>query len=76
VRPIADRRRDWEQVVQDGDKYGAKLYDTNCVMFCPNGDIEFQSDSWATPTTASFYISVVSMADHVIQTLQQVVDKT
>ena len=54
VRPIADRRRDWEQVVQDGDKYGAKLYDTNCVMFCPNGDIEFQSDSWATPTTASF----------------------
>lgn len=54
VRPIADRRRDWEQVVQDGDKYGAKLYDTNCVMYCPNGDIEFQLDSWATPTTASF----------------------
>jgi hypothetical protein len=54
VRPISDRRRDWEQVVQDGDKYGAKLYNTNCVMYCPNGDIEFQSDSWATPTTASF----------------------
>jgi hypothetical protein len=54
VRPISDRRRDWEQVVQDGDKYGAKLYDTNCVMYCPNGDIEFQLDSWATPTTASF----------------------
>jgi hypothetical protein len=54
VRPIADRRRDWEQIVQDGDKYGAKLYDTNCVMYCPNGDIEFQLDSWATPTTASF----------------------
>lgn len=54
VRPISDRRRDWEQVVRDGDKYGAKLYDTNCVMYCPNGDIEFQLDTWATPTTASF----------------------
>jgi len=54
VRPISDRRRDWEQVVQDGDKYGAKLYDTNCVMYRPNGDIEFQLDTWATPTTASF----------------------
>ncbi len=54
VRPISDRRRDWERVVQDGDKYGARLYDTNCVMFCPDGSIELKTDSWATPSTASF----------------------
>jgi len=54
VCPIGDRRRDWEQVVQDGDKYGAKLYDTNCVMFCPDGSVELQINTWATPSTASF----------------------
>ena len=54
VRPISDRRRDWEQVVKDGDKYGARLYDTNCVMVCPDGSIELKTDTWATPTTASF----------------------
>ena len=54
VRPISDRRRDWERIVQDGDKYGARLYDTNCVMFCPDGSIELKTDTWATPTTASF----------------------
>lgn len=54
VRPIGDRRRDWECVVQDGDKYGARLYETNCVMFCPDGSVELQINTWATPSTASF----------------------
>lgn len=54
VCPIGDRRRDWERVVQDGDKYGARLYDTNCVMYYPNGDVEFDVGGWATPSTTAF----------------------
>ena len=54
VRPIGDRRRDWERVVQDGEKYGARLYDTNCVMYYPNGDVEVQINGWGTPSTTSF----------------------
>ena len=54
VRPIGERRRDWERVVQDGDKYGARLYDTNCVMYHPNGDFELTTGGWDTPTTTAF----------------------
>lgn len=54
VRPISERRRDWERVVQDGEKYGARLYDTNCVMYHPNGDVELAIGGWDTPSTATF----------------------
>lgn len=54
VRPIGERRRDWERVVQDGEKYGAKLYDTNCVMLYPNGDVEVQINGWDTPSSTAF----------------------
>lgn len=54
IRPIGERRRDWERVVQDGEKYGARLYDTNCVMFHPNGDVELATGGWDTPSTATF----------------------
>lgn len=65
-RPIAQRRRDWEQVVkryivEDGaldaegvDAYGAHLYQTDCVMYMPNGDMYVKSGGWGTPTTAEF----------------------
>ena len=65
-RPIAQRRRDWEQVVkryivEDGaldaegvDAYGAHLYQTDCVMYLPNGDMYVKSGGWGTPTTAEF----------------------
>lgn len=65
-RPIAQRRRDWEQVVkryvvEDGaldvegvDAYGAHLYQTDCVMYMPNGDMYLKTGGWATPSTAEF----------------------
>lgn len=54
IRPIGERRRDWERVVQDGENYGAQLYDTKCVMFRPDGSIELRIDTWATPLTTAF----------------------
>ena len=58
VRPIGERRRDWERIVKeeraDGTWYGARLYQTNVVMFGPQGQIELSSGGWATPSTAAF----------------------
>lgn len=57
-RPIANRARDWEQVVKrdiDGvTAYGAHLYQTDCVVYMPNGDIRVMTGGWATPSTADF----------------------
>jgi len=65
-RPIAQRRRDWEQVVkrhvvEEGaldvegqEAYGAHLYNTDCVMYMPNGDMYIKIGGWATPTTAEY----------------------
>jgi hypothetical protein len=58
VRPIGQRRRDWETITsQDGHggkSYIAKLYNTECVEYFPNGDITLRCGEWATPTTAEF----------------------
>lgn len=58
VRPIGQRRRDWETIiskdVEGGKSYTAKLYGTDCVEYFPNGDIVLRAGSWATPTTAEF----------------------
>lgn len=66
VKPIAQRRRDWEQVVkryvvEEGaldtegvDAYGAHLYQTDCILYLPNGDMYVKTGGWATPTTAEF----------------------
>lgn len=58
VRPIGQRRRDWETItsrdVEGGKSYIAKLYNTNCVEYFPNGDIMIRCGDWATPTTAEF----------------------
>ena len=66
VRPIAVRRRDWEQVVkryivdegvldvEGGEAYGAHLYRTDCVMYTAHGDMYLRTDGYETPTTAEF----------------------
>jgi hypothetical protein len=66
IKPIGQRRRDWEQVVkrwavEDGAldmegewSYGAHLYRTDCVMYMPNGDVHVRTGGWDTPTTADF----------------------
>ena len=66
VRPIAKRTRDWETVVkvyvvEEGaldvegvEAYGAHLYQTDCVLYLPNGDIYLKTGGYATPTTAEY----------------------
>jgi hypothetical protein len=66
IKPIGQRRRDWEQVVkryiveegaldvEGGEAYGAHLYRTDCVMYLANGDLHIKTDGYETPTTAEF----------------------
>lgn len=59
VRPIAERRRDWEQVtrtaIDEGMwSYAARLYNTDVVTYLPNGDIIINANGWNTPSTADF----------------------
>lgn len=59
VRPIGDRRRDWEQIVRhpidEGMwSYAARLYNTDVVTYLPNGDIIINTNGWHTPSTAEF----------------------
>jgi hypothetical protein len=66
IKPIGQRRRDWETVVKvyvveegalDAEgvtAYGAHLYQTDCVVYLPNGDMYVKTGGWATPTTAEF----------------------
>jgi len=63
VRPAGKRSRDWEtitrRVLPDGDgnvtiTFGAKLHNTECVQYFPNGDIVLRTDGWNTPSTAEF----------------------
>jgi hypothetical protein len=66
TKPIGDRRRCWETVVKsyvvpngamdlEGvECYGAHLYNTDCVLYAPNGDIYMQANGYVTPTTSEF----------------------
>jgi hypothetical protein len=62
IRPMGNRVRTWERVVEDvrvvsgKDEtwYGYRLYDTDVVMVSPTGIIEFKTDAWNTPSTAQF----------------------
>ena len=66
IKPIGQRRRDWETivkvyVVEEGaldaegvEGYGAHLYQTDCVIYLPNGDMYVKTGGYATPTTAEF----------------------
>jgi hypothetical protein len=59
VRPIGNRRRDWEQVVRNdlgnGEySYAAKFHNTQVVEYLPNGDVILRPQGWHTPSTAEF----------------------
>lgn len=58
VRPIGKRTRDWETIVRierDGvTSYGAKLHDTVCVEYLPNGNVIVRHGGLRTPSTAEF----------------------
>ena len=54
-KPLGKRSRDWETVEKDADEvYSAKLYQTECVRYHPNGDIQIVCGTYATPITADF----------------------
>lgn len=64
VRPINDRRRDWEQVicrVQDDGQvaYGARFHSTDVFLIMPNGDLKYDCGAHYCPTTADFMGSLV-----------------
>lgn len=59
IRPVGDRRRDWEEIVHRQNAtglhlYGAKLYNTDCILFASNGDIHLNLDSWVSISTSQF----------------------
>lgn len=59
IRPVGDRRRDWEEIVHREDAtglhlYGAKLYNTDCILFASNGNIHLNLDSWVSISTSQF----------------------
>jgi hypothetical protein len=59
VRPIGNRRRDWEQVVRNdlgnGEySYAAKFHNTQVVEYMPNHDVILRTQGWHTPSTAEF----------------------
>ena len=64
VRPIGERRRDWELVVRgvesadkDGEVvywYGAQLYQTVVVKYLSNGEVVLNIDHWNTMSTSDF----------------------
>jgi hypothetical protein len=64
VRPINDRRRDWEQVIckvmDDGQvAYGARFHSTDVFLIMPNGDLKYDCGAHYSPTTAEFMGSLV-----------------
>lgn len=62
IRPIYNRTRTWERVVEDvrvknGKEetwYGYRLYETDVVMLSPTGIIEIRIDRWSSTATAQF----------------------
>ena len=54
VRPIAERRRDWETIRMDGDVVACRLHNTDVVRYYPDGKIGLQCNGWQTPSTADF----------------------
>ena len=59
VRPIGERRRDWEcierEAIDEGlYAYHAVMYGTKCITYLPNGDVILRTNGWQTPSTAAF----------------------
>lgn len=57
-KPLGQRRRTWETVEKrdiDGQEvYACHLYNTDVVMYYPDGSVGLRADTWSTPTTAEF----------------------
>ena len=54
VRPLGQRRRDWETIEKRGDNYACHLYQTDVVTYYPDNSIGLVAGIWATPLTAEF----------------------
>jgi hypothetical protein len=54
VRPLGQRRRDWETIEKRGDNYACRLYQTDVVTYYPDNSIGLVAGVWATPLTAEF----------------------
>jgi hypothetical protein len=59
IRPIGERRRDFEQVTRNqlasGEySYCARLHSTDCVEYLPSGNIILRTGGWETPSTSEF----------------------
>lgn len=54
VRPIGQRRRDWEVIEMDKDVVACRLHNTQVVRYYPDGRIGVQCAGWHTPSTAEF----------------------
>lgn len=54
VRPIGQRRRGWERIEMDGDVVACRLYNTQVVLYYPDGRIGVRCAGWQSPLTAEF----------------------
>lgn len=63
TRPLGKRRTTWMQItkgMEDGvEYYAAKLYNTECVKWYANGNMEISVGGWATYTTRDFIAFVL-----------------
>ena len=58
IRPLGDRRRDWERVEKiDEDTYAYHLYQTNCVTIKRDNSITLTTNGWNSVSTAEFMTS-------------------
>jgi hypothetical protein len=55
MRPLDDRRRDWERVVKvDEDTYAYRHHHTNVLTFHADGRVVIDSGGWVSKTTTDF----------------------
>jgi len=55
VRPLDDRRRDWERVVAlPNDVYALRFHKTDVVKFYPDKSIGYSTGGWSSQTTGQF----------------------
>jgi hypothetical protein len=66
TRPLGLRRNTHIQIWKDGDDYKCRLYQTDCVIFKPNGDIVVDTGGWTTTTTASFIGEVLGVGTSIM----------
>jgi hypothetical protein len=66
TRPLGLRRNTHIQIWKDGDDYKCRLYQTDCVIFKPNGDIVVDTGGWTTTTTASFVGEVLGVGTSIM----------